>query len=99
MALFPRETLAKLKTEHGGIQTLLKNHHQIFLGKHLLTNLTRTLILIFIINAFLMQPHFILNFALFYFCLCFCLRLANDSPDIVLFTFQTWHSVSVSLFT
>ena len=69
--LFPRETLAKLKTEHGGIQTLLKNHHQIFLGKHLLTNLTHTLILIFIINAFLMQPHLYLILPYFIFVCVF----------------------------
>eukprot|EP00800_Vazella_pourtalesii_P014403 TRINITY_DN3653_c0_g1_i2.p2 TRINITY_DN3653_c0_g1~~TRINITY_DN3653_c0_g1_i2.p2 ORF type:complete len:135 (+),score=24.32 TRINITY_DN3653_c0_g1_i2:918-1322(+) len=28
--LLPREKLTKLKNEHGGLQTLLKNQHQIF---------------------------------------------------------------------
>lgn len=30
ISLFPPETLRQLKTEHGGLQTLLKNHHQAF---------------------------------------------------------------------
>lgn len=31
--LLPREKLTKLKNEHGGLQTLLKNQHQIFSGE------------------------------------------------------------------
>ena len=32
--LLPRDKLTKLKNEHGGLQTLLKNQYQIFSGKY-----------------------------------------------------------------
>ncbi|KAI6650344.1 tRNA (uracil-O(2)-)-methyltransferase-like [Oopsacas minuta] len=33
VGLFTKDLLVKLKNEHGGLQTLLKNHHQIFSGE------------------------------------------------------------------
>ena len=32
--LFDRGTLRKLKSECGGLQTLLRNHHHVFKGNH-----------------------------------------------------------------
>ena len=72
--LFPKEILAKLKTENGGLQTLLKNHHQIFLGTFLLT--THIFTLQFFYNKHIFIYPYLSVYKLYPICCYFCLYLA-----------------------